>query len=116
MSVDLRQLRPSKLAGLLNSTPLGEVTSEARVRRNVIRAGLRAGDTKRVNVLAYAAWLLSTWHAGNGQPESGLSGYEAKRERERARNAAASASGRDIGPIPDVEDAERKAQIGRAHV
>jgi hypothetical protein len=63
MGIDLRQLPLGKLAGLLNSTGLGEVTSESRVRRNVVRAGWRVGDGWQVNVLAYAAWLMSTWHA-----------------------------------------------------
>jgi len=55
VSIDLRQLRPGKLAGLLNSTRLGEVTSESRVRRNVVRAGWRVGEGREVNVPAYAA-------------------------------------------------------------
>ena len=63
MNIDLKIMRPGKLAGLLNSTRLGEVTSEARVRRNVIRAGLRVGDSTKVNVLAYSAWLLAAWHS-----------------------------------------------------
>ena len=62
MNIDLRQLPPGKLAGLLNSTALGEVCNEPRVRRNVVRAGLRVGDGRRVNGVAYGAWLLSTWH------------------------------------------------------
>ena len=81
MNVDLRQLRPDKLAGLLNSTPLGEVTSESRVRRSVVRAGLRVGDSRQVNVLAYAAWLLVSWHVrahGTEAEASGLAGYAAR--------------------------------------
>jgi hypothetical protein len=52
MSLDLRQMRPAQLAALLNSIRLGEVTSEPRIRRKVVRAGLRAGDGSRANVLA----------------------------------------------------------------
>ncbi len=55
MSIDLRQLRPGKLAGLLNSTRLGEVMSESRVRRNVVRAIWRGGKGREVNVPGYAA-------------------------------------------------------------
>lgn len=110
MNIDLRQIPPGKLAGLLNSTTLGEVTNEPRVRRNVVRAGLRVGDGRRINVVAYGAWLLSTWHAqvlaaGVGH---GLAGYEAMKEQARARNAQLSAAGRDIGPIPEVHDPARK--------
>jgi hypothetical protein len=32
MSIDLKVMRPGKLAGLLNSNRLGEVTSKTRVR------------------------------------------------------------------------------------
>jgi len=110
VNIDLRQIRPGKLAGLLNSTPLGEVTTESRVRRNVVRAGLHVGDGKRVNVLGYAAWLLVTWHGQLREAEkaSGLTGYEAMKEQARARNAALSTSGRDIGEIPAVVDPQRK--------
>ena len=95
MNIDLRQLRPGKLAALLNSTHLGEVTTEPRVRRNVVRAGLRAGSGRHVNVLAYAAWLLVTWcgrvRSGANTPAGALTGYEAMKEAARARNARLSA-------------------------
>jgi len=106
-------MRPGRLAGLLNSTRLGEVTSEGRVRRNIVRGGLRVGDSTRVNVLAYAAWLVALWHArrGPGAGEGGgLAGYEVMKERARARNAALSAAGRDIGELPVVVDPDRKAR------
>ena len=94
MSIDLKIMRPGKLAGLLNSTRLGEVTSETRVRRNIVRAGLRVGDSTRVNVLGYAAWLVATWHARRGpgavRPE-GLAGYDALRASSAARNRRFSA-------------------------
>jgi hypothetical protein len=112
MSLDLRQMRPAQLATVLNSTRLGEVTSEPRVRRNAVRAGLRAGDGSRVNVLAYGAWLVIAWHTqavGSGGTTP-LSGYEALKERARARNAELSAAGRDIGNLPEVVDPERKVR------
>ena len=114
MNLDLRQLRPDKLAGLLNSTRLGEVTSAARIRRNVVRAGLRVGDSRRVNGIAYAAWLLTAWHArAHGDDDTSLAtGYAARKERERKRQAQLSASGRDIGEalgeLPDVENLRRR--------
>ena len=114
MSMDPRELRPGQMAALLNSTPLGEVTSDSRVRRNVVRAGLRAGDGKRVNLLGYAAWLLTTWCVLTNSPEAeGLSGYEAMKEQARGRNAEMSAIGRDIGEIPEVIDSERKQKAQR---
>lgn len=44
------------------------------------------------------------------RPKSGDSGYEARKERERSRQAAASKTGRDIGSIPAVTDPKRRAK------
>ena len=44
------------------------------------------------------------------QPEPDADPYEALKERARARNAALSLAGRDIGELPAVVDPERKAQ------
>ena len=110
MNIDLRVMRPAKLAGLLNSTRFGEVTSEARVRRNVIRAGLRIGDSTKVNVLAYAAWLLATWHAryNAAAAPGGPTGYDALRESAAARNRRLSKTGREIAPLPDTLNPTRR--------
>jgi hypothetical protein len=111
MSIDLKNIKTAKFAALLNSTRLGEVTSEARLRRNTIKAGLRVSDGRTINVMAYAAWLLQSWHQkySTAQP-IGLTGYGARKERERARLAQMSASGRDIGDLPDIVDPDRKAK------
>ena len=61
MAVDPRNLRPTELARLLNSTPLGEVIGERQLRRHRTRAGLRvasASDENRVDLLRYVAWLV----------------------------------------------------------
>ena len=103
MPIDPRQLRPGELCRLLNSTPLGEVISERQLHRHRTRAGFRVaadGDTARVGLLRYVAWLTATRHEHLAQQDEegvGLSGYDAHRERARARNAAMSLSGRDIG-------------------
>ena len=110
MSIDLKIMRPGKLAGLVNSTRLGEVTSEARVRRNTIRASLRVGDSTKVNALAYAAWLLATWFARHMVAGSigGPQGYEALRDAAAARNRRLSATGREISPLPDTVNPARR--------
>ncbi|MGH2271907.1 terminase gpA endonuclease subunit [Anaerohalosphaeraceae bacterium U12dextr] len=114
MSIDLKHIKTAKLAALLNSTRLGEVTSEARLRRNVIKAGLRVSDGRTINVVAYAAWLLQNWHQRYSAVQSGgLTGYEARKERERARFAQMSASGRDIGDLPAVVNPDRKERASR---
>ncbi|MEO0513576.1 MAG: hypothetical protein AAF108_11910, partial [Planctomycetota bacterium] len=114
MPIDPRQLRPGELCRLLNSTPLGEVISERQLHRHRTRAGFRVaadGDTGRVDLFRYVAWLTATRHeqlAKQDEEDASLSGYDAHRERARARNAAMSLSGRDIGELPEVEDAARK--------
>jgi len=108
MAIDVRQLRPSMLTRMLNSTPLGEVLGDRQLRRHRNRAGYRIGDETHVDLLRYAAWLLWTRH--NPEPEPETRDYEAMKEAARARNAELSAIGRDIGDIPEVVDPQRKAR------
>ncbi len=108
MAINPRQLRPSMLTRMLNSTPLGEVISERQLRRHRNRAGYRIGDEKHVDLFRYAAWLA--WMRHNPAPENPPADYEAIKEAARARNAELSAIGRDIGEIPEVVDPERKAR------
>ncbi len=108
MANDPRQLRPSKLTRMLNSTPLGEVISDRQLRRHRNRAGYRVGDDKHVDLFRYAAWLV--WLRHNPKPDKQPTDYEAMKEAARARNAEISAIGRDIGEIPEVVDPQRKAK------
>ena len=62
MAIDPRNLRPSMLTRMLNSTPLGEVISERQLRRHRNRAGYRIGDEKHVDLFRYAAWLAWLRH------------------------------------------------------
>ena len=104
MAIDVRQLRPSVLTRMLNSTPLGEVISERQLRRHRNRAGYRIGDDKHIDLLRYTAWLAWLRHDPAGaeldKHATGSAGYEALKEAARARNAELSAIGRDIGNIP----------------
>jgi len=111
--LDPRKLKPSQLAQLLNSTPLGEVINERQIHRHRTRAGLRVGgpgsDGRTVDLFRYTAWLAATRHARKAESqEDRLAGYDAMRERARARNAALSLSGRDIGDLPEVVDPDRR--------
>ncbi len=108
MALDVRQLRPSQLARLLNSTPLGEVVQPHTVYRQRMRAGFRIGEGDRIDLVRYVAWLVVARQAAKPDEESSLKGYEAMKESARARNAALSASGRDIGDLPAVEHPRRK--------
>ncbi|MCA9173075.1 MAG: phage terminase large subunit family protein [Planctomycetales bacterium] len=107
MANDPRKLRPSELCRLLNSTPLGEVINERQLHRHRTRAGLRIGDGRHVDLLRYVAWLIEIRHAPRAEPDGDP--YEKVKERARARNAALAIAGRDIGELPAVANAERKA-------
>jgi hypothetical protein len=118
---DPRNLKPGELCRLLNSTPLGQVLSDRRLREHRTRAGLRLGDGKSIDLLRYAAWLAGelprSKPSAAGSPtvsaekaSGAYEAYEAKKERERERNAEASRTGRDIGELPPVKDPQRRAK------
>jgi hypothetical protein len=111
MPSDPRKLKPSELCRLLNSTPLGEVTSERQLYRHRQRAGNRIGDNKTVDLLRYCAWMHQIRHAP--RPTSGIDPYERMKESARARNAALALAGRDIGELPAVENPDRKDRASR---
>ena len=58
MPIDPRQLTPTALTRLLNSTPLGAVIDERQLRRHRNRAGFRIGDGRHVDLFRYVAWLV----------------------------------------------------------
>jgi hypothetical protein len=105
--IDPRKLRPGELVRLLNSTPLCEVLSERQLLRHRTRAGFRIGDGRTIDLYRYVAWLVHERHRPRAAPEGDP--YEALKERARARNAALSIAGRDIGDLPSVVDPARKA-------
>lgn len=59
MPADLTAMKPIALCRLMNSTPLGEVLTEQRLRNHRTRAGLRIGPGSTVHVLKYIGWLLA---------------------------------------------------------
>jgi hypothetical protein len=46
----------------LNSTPLGEVIQEHQLKNHRNRAGLRIGDSRRIDLVRYVAWLVRERH------------------------------------------------------
>jgi len=108
VATDPRKLRPSELCRLLNSTPLGEVINERQLHRHRTRAGMRIGDARFVDLLRYVAWLVEIRHAPRPEPDGDP--YEKLKDRARARNVALAIAGRDIGELPEVVSAERKAR------
>jgi len=112
VAIDPRNLKPADLARLLNSTPLGTVIDERQLYRHRVRAGFRIGGGRRVDMFRYVAWLLEQKHAPRKIVDP-TTEYEALKERAAARNRALSEAGRDIGELPAVVDAERKAAAER---
>ncbi len=109
MAIDPSKLKPSDLTRLLNSTSLGTVIDDRQLYRHRQRAGFRISpDGRTVNLFKYLAWLVDERHGP--QPEQTARDYEAMKEAARARNAALSAAGRDIGELPEVVDPERREQ------
>ncbi len=106
MALDPRSMRPADVVRLLNTTELGVVLDERQLYRHRSRAGFRIGDGKRVDLLRYLGWLVDQVHGP--QDEKPVADYEAKKEAARSRNAAIARAGRDIAPMPEVVDAQRK--------
>jgi hypothetical protein len=109
MAIDPRNLKPSDLARLLNSTPLGTVIDERQLYRHRMHAGFRIGDGKHVDLLRYVAWLIEQRNAPKKVVDPAVD-YEKLKARQAARNRAKSEAGRDIGELPAVLDSERKAR------
>jgi hypothetical protein len=107
MALDPRKLRATELVRLLNTSPLGEVLDERRLRDQRSRAGFRIGDEKTVDLFRYAAWLWSERRVA-GTKGGPAAAYEAKKEQARRRSLEQVASGQDIGEIPPVKDQARR--------
>ena len=100
------QLRPSDLIRLVNSTALGEVLTEAVLRRQRMKAGFQIGDQRTINLLKYAAWLTTEYL----KPAKDTKTYDDMKEAARQRSAEKARTGRDIGDIPAVVNPERRAK------
>lgn len=96
-----KSLKPGETVKLLNSTPLGTVLDDRKLRKHRERAGMRIGDGRTIDLLRYAAWLIAQPRAVQPTPAAVASTkaekYEIKKERERQRNAEKAREGNDIG-------------------
>ena len=103
---DLRRLRPSELARLLNSGPLGSVITERQLHRHRTRAGLRLGSGQGVDLFRYIAWLADAVH--RPQERQGKD-YQQRKADIANRARLLSEAGRDIGTLPTITDPRRKS-------
>ena len=109
MAINPLKMCPTDVVRMENSTPLGTVLHQARIYRDFNRVGSRiasSDDPHAINLLKYVAGFVDF----RNEPEVHTARtYEEKKEAERARNAAKSLAGRDIGDLPPVEAPDRKA-------
>ena len=107
-------MRVVDVARLLNSTSFGFVLPQARLYREFNRVGFRIGSSenpRNINLLKYIAWMFDRKHTP--EETSGARSYEERRNAERDRQAEQSLAGRDIGPLPEVVNPNRKAACER---
>ena len=107
-------MRVVDVARLLNSTSFGFVLAQARLYREFNRVGFRIGSSenpRNINLLKYIAWMFDRKHTP--EETSGARSYEDRRNAERDRQAEQSLAGRDIGPLPEVVNPDRKATCER---
>ena len=114
MVLNPSNMRVVDVARLLNSTSFGFVLPQARLYREFNRVGFRIGSSenpRNINLLKYIAWMFDRKHTP--EETSGARSYEDRRNAERDRQAEQSLAGRDIGPLPEVVNPDRKAACER---
>lgn len=114
MPINPSNMRVVDVARLLNSTSFGFVLPQARLYREFNRVGFRIGSSenpRNINLLKYIAWMFERKHTP--EETSGARSYEERRNAERDRQAEQSLAGRDIGPLPEVVNPDRKAACER---
>ena len=114
MPINPSNMRVVDVARLLNSTSFGFVLAQARLYREFNRVGFRIGSSenpRNINLLKYIAWMFDRKHTP--EETSGARSYEDRRNAERDRQAGQSLAGRDIGPLPEVVNPDRKAACER---
>jgi len=113
---NFNSLSLSVLTKYLNSfDDLGTVIDPDQTARNFQKAGFRiAADPngKTINGFRYAAWLFDQVQENTARVTTPRT-YEEIKEAARKRAAEASATGRDIGKIPEVKNPDRREKCRR---
>ena len=114
MPINPSNMRVVDVARLLNSTSFGFVLAQARLYREFNRVGFRIAatdNTRNINLLKYIAWMCDQKHTP--EAPSAVRSYDERRDAERNRQAEQSLAGRDIAPLPEVVNPDRKAACER---
>ena len=110
MAIDPAKLTQSELLQIVNATPLGEVLTRSRLRRQMDAAALRIGDGTHIHLVRYARWLIDEVE----KPRPAKVDYAEARRRQAEKNRAATKSVQDIAPIPQIEDYSRRKACGES--
>ena len=113
MAIDIRELSPTELIRLVNSTPLGPVLNAPKLNRQMNEAGFRitpGSNPKRISLVKYIAWLGRR----RDQPRRASISYEQRKQSEAERNLAKSRTGRDIGSPPPPEGVDRRERCAHS--
>ncbi len=92
------RLRVSHLVRMLNSTPLGQVIDERHLYRHRMRSGDRFCMERRVDLLAYVAWLIEQKQQGREPKQSKALSINAVRQMLHAQQYRCALSGRQLTP------------------
>jgi hypothetical protein len=107
--MDATSLSAAETARLLNSSPLGTVTSAARVRRDIEKAGSRFAPGGKVHLARYVGWLRAerAKAASEAAKYSAHKDRMAKKQRQQSETARDIANGSWVRPPEDPERRER---------
>lgn len=98
-------------ARVLNSTPIGEVTSPRIVYRHLNKAGLKIGDGRSIHIVKYLAWLSKARNEDTRDSGHERNDYEKVKAAAALRARAMSEAGRDIASedwVRPAKDQKRK--------
>lgn len=110
MALKLTQLTQSELLQVVNATPLGQVLTRSRLRRQMDAAALRIGDGTHIHLVRYVRYLA---HELEKPRQEKIDYAEAKR-RQAQRNRAATRAAQDIFPVPEIVDYARRKAAGES--
>ena len=102
MAEDLTNLTLEKLEQLVGSG------KKLRAYRRAAGDAVSGKNSKKINLLKFAAWLILERKKRRSAKAEAARSYEEIKEAARERSAGISLSGRDIAPLPEVVDPERK--------
>lgn len=107
-------MRPVDVVALLNSTPLGTVIGERQLYRQRLQAGNGVRVGRRINFLAYVAWLCRQRHTPAPRPDQAVS-YKDILELLETQDYRCALSGRPLTPETAALDHVLAISRGGSH-